>query len=277
MDQYGVHPLVAEELRLPTVKSKVDSYENHAYLVMHFPTKNHDSDGLIEIDFIIGKDFIITVHYDSTDLINKFARMLEVNTVLKHNKLIGEHAGYLFFYMIREMYRTLHDELYFLKDALSDIEKQIFGGKEKEMVLEISETSRDLLSFRHAIARHGDVLESFQDSAKNLFSKEYSKHIEFIEDEHKRIDRTVMILSETLSELRETNNSLLETKQGEIMKIFTAITLISSMLTITASWFLLEASDKPFRGSNHEFWYVGSLMLVIAVILAFIMKKNRWL
>ena len=276
MNEYGVHPLVAEELRIPTVKSKVDTYDNHIYLVLHFPSKNVESDGLVEIDFIIGKDFLITVRYDSIDLLHKFARMLEVNTVLKHNKLVGEHAGYLFFYMMREMYRVLHDELYFVRDALSDIERHIFAGQEKEMVREISETSRELLSFRHAIARHGDILESFQDAAETMFSKEYAKHMEFIEDEHEKMDRTVSILSETLTELRETNNSLLETKQSEIMKLFTAITLISSVLTIISSWFLVESPDRPFESSTHEFWYVGIVMLIVASTLAVIMKKKKW-
>lgn len=276
MDTYGVHPLVAEELRLPTVKSKVDTYENHIYLVLHFPSKNKNIDGLTEIDFIIGKDFLITVRYDAVDLLHKFARMVEVNTVLKHNKLIGEHAGYLFFYMMREMYRSLHDELYFIKDALSDIEQKIFAGQEKEMVREISETSRELLSFRHAVSRHGDILRSFQEVAERLFSGQYSKHMEFIEDEHDKIDRTVTILSETLTEIRETNNSLLETKQNTIMMTFTAITIISSFVTIISSWFLIEDPHRPFKGERYEFWLVGLLMLVIAVLLAGIMRWRKW-
>lgn len=274
--EYGVHPLVAEELRLPTVKSKVDTYESHIYLVLHFPSKDTKTDGLTEIDFIIGKDFLITVRYDAVDLLHKFSRMLEVNTVLKHNKLIGQHGGYLFFYMMREMYRSLHDELYFVKDALSDVERQIFAGKEKEMVREISEVSRELLSFRHAIARHGDVLRSFTDAAEPLFSTEYSKHMEFIKDEHERIGRTVAILSETLTELRQTNNSLLETKQNAIMMTFTAITIISSFVTIISSWFLIEDPHRPFKGMRYEFWLVGLLMLVIAALLAGIMKWRKW-
>jgi magnesium transporter len=272
--EYGVHPVVAEELRLPTVKSKVDSYDDHIYLVLHFPTKRADGDGLIEIDWIIGKDFLITVRYDSENVLHRFARMLDVNTVLKHNTLVGEHGGYLFFYM---MYRLLHDELYFVKDALSDIERQIFEGKEKEMVREVSEVSRELLSFRHAIARHGDVLASFNESAQSLFSREFTKHMTFIEDEHRKIDRTVSIMSETLTELRETNNSLLETKQNSIMMAFTAITIISSLATIISSWFLIEDPNRPFKGTEHEFWWVGLTMLVISIILAIIMRIKRWL
>ncbi len=99
----------------------------------------------------------------------------------------------------------------------------------------------------------------------------------FIEDEHAKIDRTVSILSETLSELRETNNSLLETKQNAIMMTFTAITIISSFVTIVASWFLIEDPHRPFKGMRYEFWLIGLVMLLLAAVLAGIMKWRRWL
>jgi magnesium transporter len=276
--KYDIHPLAAEELLLPTTRSKVDRYDDFIYLILHFPAWKHSHrDATQEVDFIIGKNFIVTARYDAIDSLHKFAKMFEVNSILAHNKLIGEHGGYMFYYMIREIYHSLYDELEAVRDRLGDIEKKTFTGREKEMVYEISNTSRELLAFRHATVLHREVLESFAAESKSFFGNDFSHYMETIRNEYLKVDKTIASLSDSLAEMRQTNNSLLETKQNEIMKKFTAITIISSFLTIISSWFLVESPDRPFEGSKHEFWIIGGVMVIVALLIASIMKKKKWL
>lgn len=278
MKEYDIHPLAAEELLLPTSRSKVDRYEGFIYLILHFPAWKHSHrDTTQELDIILGKKFIITARYETIDPLHKFAKMMEVNNVLHHNDIVGEHAGYAFYYMIREIYHSLHDELEAVKDGLDDIEAKTFRGRERDMVLEISKTSRELLAFKHAIALHEEVLGSFEVAAKDLFGQGYNHYIEAVMGEYIKVHKTVQGLNESLHELRETNNSLLETKQNKIMMIFTAVTLISSVVTVVFSWFLVDAADTPFNHSPHEFAYVGLIALVAAIIVALLMKLKRWL
>ncbi len=278
MQKYGIHPLAAEELLLPTTRSKADRYDDFIYLILHFPAWKHSHrDTTQEIDFIIGKDFLVSARYDTVDPLHKFAKMFEVNSVLEHNEKIGEHAGYMFYYMIREMYHSLRDELEAIKDGLDDIEKKTFTGREKEMVFEISKTSRELLAFKHATVLHKEVLESFGDAAASFFSADFSHYVHALESEYEKVNKTIVSLSESLSEMRETNAALLETKQNEIMKTFTAVTLISSILTIISSWFLIDSPYRPFAESRHEFWIVGLIMLIVAIVVALLMKIRKWL
>lgn len=276
-EKYNIHPLAAEELIVPS-RSKVDVYDDYIYLVLHFPAWKHShTETVQEVDFIIGKNHIITARYDSVDPIHKFAKMLEVNSVLEHNETIGSHAGYMFYYMMREIYHSLHDELESIKDTLNHIEQHIFKGKEKEMVLEISNVSRELLSFRHATSLHEEALVSFAQGAEKMFGAEFSKHMETITKEYLKIEKTTAGLFDSLSELRQTNMALLETKQNKIMMTFTAITIISSMMTIILNWFLIQSADTPFNESPHEFVYVGLVTLATALIVALIMKIKKWL
>ena len=100
MEEYHIHPLIAEELLLPSVKPKVDRYDNCIYLIMHFPALRHTHSGgrEQEVDFVIGKQFIITAHYDTIDPIHKFSKVFEVNAILAKTN-VGEHSGHLFFFI----------------------------------------------------------------------------------------------------------------------------------------------------------------------------------
>ena len=278
MVKYNIPPLAAEDLLLPTVRPRVDVYPDFIYLILHFPAWKHShKDVSQEIDFIIGKHYIVTARYDNIDPMHKFAKMFEVNSVLDRNALVGKNAGYMFYYMIREIYHSLGDELESIKDNLQDIEKKTFTGQEKEMVYELSNTSRELLAFKHATALHEEILESFALAAKPFFGATFVHYLDAIQGEYVKVSKTISSISESLAELRETNNALLEAKQSETMKTFTAITVISSFLTIISSWFLVEAPDRPFAEARHEFWLIGIVMLVVAIVVAGIMRWKKWL
>lgn len=277
MGEYNIHPLAAEELLLPTTKSTVDVYGDHIYLSLHFPAWKHTHrEVLQEIDFIIGKDYVLTTRYDSIDALHKFAKVFEVNSILEKSDM-GKHAICVFFRLIETLYGSLNHELEFMSDVLTDIEKKVFNGEEKQMVYKLSQVSRELIGFKHATNGHIEMLTSFKNKSTKLFGSKWESNNDEMIDECKKVIRSIERQSESLYEIRETNNALLETKQSEIMLMFTSITIISSVVTIIASWFLIESTNTPFEGSPNKFWLVGLVMLIVAVGLAFVMRNKKWL
>ena len=154
MTEFAINPLAADELLTPTLKPKVDQYDNFIYLILHFPAFKHSHAGgqNQEVDFLIGKDFLVTTRYDTIDPIHKFSKVFEVNSILDRSDM-GSHAGYLFFYMVKKLYKSISHELSAVEDALEDVEENIFSDREREMVVEISRLSRQLLNFQTVASR----------------------------------------------------------------------------------------------------------------------------
>jgi magnesium transporter len=278
VEKYGIHPFAAEELLLPTSRPRVDRYDDFIYVILHFPALKHSHKSTVqEVDFIIGKNYIITARYDTIDPLHKFAKMLEVNSVLSHNSLIGEHAGYMFYYMMREIYHSLRDELDMIQENLGEIQKRIFTGEEREMVVEISNTSRQLLAFKHATNLHEEVLNSFTSAAKDFFGAGFIKYLDEIKGEYTKVDKSISILSESLSEMRETNDSLLNGKQNQIIGTLTVITFITSVIGIIVGMFETQFRDIPFMNAPNGFWILAASMTALSLgfILFFVHKK--WL
>lgn len=277
MQEYDIHPLAAEELLLPTTKPRTQVYGDHIYLVLHFPAWKHTHKEVIqEIDFIVGKNFVITTRYDSIDALHKFAKVFEVNSILEKSDL-GKHAACIFVRLIEALYKSLHDELDFVGDVLDDIEKKVFNGEEKAMVFKLSQVSRELLGFKHATNGHMDILASFETASAKVFGAKWKHDDEEMISDCERVITAIEKHTESLREIRETNNALLETKQNEIMLMFTSITIISSVITFLASWFLIESANSPFQGSPNKFWLVGFIMFAVAGALAYLMRMKKWL
>lgn len=278
MEEYKVDPMVADELLAPTLKPKVEPYRDYIYLILHFPAFKHTHNGTPnqEVDFIIGKNFIITTHYDTIDPLHKFSKIFEVNSILDRSDM-SEHAGFVFYYMAKKLYRALEHELDFIHDELRAISDRIFRGEEREMVVEISKVSRELLNFKRATASHKEVLKSFETAGLRFFGESFSYHLHTIIGEHYRIANHIEGNIDVLAELRETNNSLLSTKQNEIMKILTIMAFVVFPLSLIASIFGMNTDYLPIVGLPGDFWIViGSMATLTAGFFVFF-KYKKWL
>ncbi|MEI7777524.1 MAG: magnesium transporter CorA family protein [bacterium] len=280
VDEHGIAPLVAEELLVPNMKPKVDVYPNHLYLILRFPSlkKNDgiDPEDSQEIDFVIGKNFIITAHYDHIEQLSLFSKMFEVNSILDRSP-IGDHAGFIFYYMIKNIYHHLLEDLEYARSTLLSAEKKVFHGEEKQMVFKLSEINRDILFFKEALNLHLEVLTSFENAGKKFFGEEFDYYLRDIIGEFYKVQNATQNIKDFLEELRRTNDSLLSTKQNEVMKTFTIIAFIFLPLSFIASIFSMRLSYTPLQDSPNGFYQVISIMAAVGILTFALFKWKKWL
>jgi magnesium transporter len=278
VEEYDIHPLVANELLSPTLRSRVDVYDSFIYLILHFPTvvHSHHNRKEEEVDFIVGKNYIITTHYGTVDTLHEFSKLFEVGSLLekRQEKL---HGGLLFFYMMRHFYLHMERELDQLSSALSEIEKNIFDGKEHKMVRRVSEESRKLLHFKKALESHHGILASFEAAGKKLFGAEFEYYVRSISGEYYKIENNLSNYIETLNELRTTNDSLLTTKTNDIMRILTIMAFVTFPLSLFASLFGMNTLNTPVIGHQEDFWIIISFMVIATVGFFLYFKYKKWL
>ncbi len=281
MQEFHIDPLVAEELLVPTVRPKVDLHENYLYLILHFPAYLHNHGaahdyGEQEVDFIVGKDFIITTHYEMVDPIHEFSKVFEVHSMVNRS-VMGNHAGFVLFFILRNLYRSLGYGLDAIGDDLEEIETHVFEGREKKMVHALSGVSRDLLNFKQSIRLHKDVLESLENVGPDFFGAKFAPYMHTLIGEYYRISSELESHRESFMELRETNDSLLTTKQNETMKVFTILAFVTFPLSLVASIFGMNTQDMPFVGYPGDFWVVIGIMVVATLIMFMYFRHKDWM
>ncbi len=279
MEEFSIHPLAADELLTPTLRPKVDLYPNFIYLILHFPAISHKHDGGHdqEIDFIVGKNFLITTHYGLIDPIHEFSKVFEVNSILEKSN-IGNHAGFILFYIMKELYKMLDKELDHVRNDFSNIESKVFNGKERDMVGAISHLNRDLLNFKQTIRPHKEVLESFELAGTKFFGQDFSYYLRTITGEFYKVSTILDGHRETLLELRDTNDSLLTAKTTEIMKTLTVTAFIILPLTFIVSLFGMNVPNIPIASDPSGFWIIIGIMGVVGVCLfAYFKFVKKWM
>lgn len=275
MEEYKIPVLVGEEMHAKSLQSKVDLYPNFIYLILHFPQISHKGGHSIEqeIDFIVGNHFIITTHYEFIDSLHEFAKTFEIDAILEKRMDI-DHAGFLFFHLIKTLYINSRYQLNDINLLLKDTERKIFEGTEVEMVVMISNINRTLLDFRQALRFHKEVLNSFELAAKQFYGEKFGYYLSAIISEYNKTQAVLDSHKEILDDLRDTNDSLLANKTGETMRILTIVTFLTTPITVISSVFMM---NTDFTLTINDFWIVIGSIISTSLIIFIYFKVKRWL
>lgn len=275
-ERFAVPAGVAQDLLTSTMRSKVEVHPDMVFLILHFPqvttgstpTPDH------EIDFILGRDYIITVHYQLSEPLERITRAFEIQSM--NNKIVAEHAGYLFYDIIRELYATSFIQLETIDNDLARVEHGIFDSKEKFMVRRISEVNKKLIDFRQSLRFHREALRSFELPGKNLYGSGFAYQIESIMAEFNKLQTMLEIHTDLLHDLRETNDSLLSAKTNETIKALTVMSVIMLPLTLITGIFGMNANFVLIHQPSDFLFVIGAMVATGVVMLLFI-KGKKWL
>jgi magnesium transporter len=276
-EEFDLGPQAAQEMLSPTAKPRVDLYAPFLYIVLHFPASRGSGGGSPdhEVDIIVGKNFIITVHYETVTALHDFARSFETAMLLK--RVRGTfHSGHIIFEIAQRLYQSVENELESVEDSVTAIERSIFDGKEKKMVRPLSNLTRELLNHKRIIGNQADTLKELEAAGTTLFGAEFRAYMTRITALHYRVYSRALMLMDTLSELRNTNDSLLTTRQNEIMKNLTIMAFVTFPLTLISSIFGMNVDSFPIVGQPNDFWIIISFMAIIAVTFFMYFKLKHW-
>ena len=275
--EFDIDTQIAEELLQPASNPRPESRRAHPHSAPHFPALRHSHKTREqEVDFVVGKNFIVTAHYDTIDPLHKFSKVFEVNAMLDTDT-VGEHAGFLFFYMLKKLYRAVEHELEYVRHDLKLIEDHVFSGYEVEMVATISRGSRDLLNLRQTIEPHREMLQELEAGGVAFWGEGFRPYLRTLSNEYYRVHNHIMRSTEFLHELRETNNSLLTTKQNETMRVLTIMALFTFPLALLVAILGMDAAGNPVLGSTNDFWIIIGAVMSVGIAMFVFFKHKKWL
>lgn len=228
-----------------------------------------------EIKFIVTKSHLVTIHFEEIEALHRFGKEFEILCVLKNGKQPSTIS--LFITMLNFLYDAMYIKLDYLDTKLKDVENEIFNEHEKEMVFELSQISRRLISFKQTIASHENALVRLRTGLGVAFGKAQETQVDNLEHHYRNLTRQIYTLDHTLNDLRETNYALLSTKQNETMKIFTILAFITFPLTLFTSMFGMNTATTPIIGKEGDFWIILSIMAIVSIFFFVFFKYKKWI
>lgn len=270
-----IHPLVLEELFTPTIRPRVENYDHHLYMVLHFPKFIPGVEKSIasEIDFILMQDTVITVQYDSIPVLENFWHECEEQKVAKER--YGKTPIHLLYYLLRQFFATAMRELDQIQEAIDELEEKVFTGQAKEIIEDITFLKRDVLDFRRALKPQHLTLESLTHQGAGLYGEKIRPFLSDLVGEYLKAWNLLETHKETLDALYDTNRQLIAAKTNEVMRVFATLAFITFIPTAVANIYGMNIEDLPFSDQANSFWIVLGFMGVATLIVYLTLKWKR--
>lgn len=276
--EFKLNPLTIEELRHPSERAKADPYGKYIYLIFHFPKYKHKpegKEGVGEVDLVIGKNFIITSHYEPIDIFLDVSKLLETKSIL--DKEEADNSSLIFYHIMKSLYESLDRELDHIRRDLNQAEKEIFIGNEDKMVQVLSKINKTLIDFRHPMKVHNGILESLESQEQKLYGVEHEHYTEMVIGEYKKVWGMMENNRDLLMDLRDTNDSLFSAKTNNIMKNLTIMSFLTFPLSLMIGILDMDTSANPIVGLENGFWVILGIVGTTALFMIALFKFKRWI
>jgi magnesium transporter len=227
-----------------------------------------------ELDIIITKDHLITGHEKPIYQLDEFFRTLEESEG-KRRLYMSETPAHLMYHLLEILLESCFPKLDHISQKLDEIEENVFDGKEKEMVFEISVVKRDILNFRRTLKPQRSILESIVQKDSYLIPQELKPYYQDLIGTNIRIWNSLESDKETIESLEETNNSLLSNKLALTMKILTVFSAIMLPMTVYSSIMSMSV-NIPMHTNPSAFWIHAAIMLSISLFTILLFKIKKW-
>ena len=277
---FGFHPLNLDDVVSRVQRPKIDEYDDHLFIVLHFPVfdKENRVTTPSEVDIFIGENYLVTVH-KSGDLrpLAKFFKECQIDEETRKNYM-GRSSSYLLYHMLDRLVNYCFPILNKTIDNIDKVEDLIFSRAVPETVREMSLIRRDLISFRRVIRPQVAVVEALEGEEYPFFKEEQEVYFGDIADHIRKIWDGLEDCKEVVDGLAETSNWLTSHRIQEIMRVLTIVMALLAPPTLLASIYGMnialpggrEASPLPLA-------VLLFIMLGIALAMLFFFRRRRWL
>lgn len=277
--EFSISERLERELLSPTPVPTVTCDEGIALLVLHFPAQGAE-DGETktqEIDFVVGKNFILTVRYEIVAPLHRLKKLLEAQQLVAGKTSVT--TDILLEVLFAHLYTSMRDHTNHIAGNLIRVEKDMFDGHERNTVRAISNVSREFLHVEAALANQEESLGHFLDALNQygFFGASFSERSLRIQGERTHVAHIVKTHRAIATEMRETNIALLGARQNEIMKTLTVITFIFLPLELITFVFGIHALGTPLEQNPNAFWIITGSMLIIGILITFFLARKRWI
>ncbi|HEY7557180.1 MAG TPA: magnesium/cobalt transporter CorA [Candidatus Binatia bacterium] len=268
-----IHDLTLEDIVHQNQRPKLESFDDYVYLAVHpLLHKNTWEIEPSELDLLVGKRWIVSVHYGPLSGVIENSRLND-----RIPRALGRGTDFLLYTLLDlviDAYFPLLDEI---EDEIDSLEDQLLARASSVDMSRLLALKRSLVRIRRAVSPQREV---FNELTRHDFPFIHPENVVYFRDVYDHLIRIV----EELDSLRDILSSLLEiylastsNQLNLTMKRLTAWGTIFVIITAIAGIYGMNFEFMPELQWRYGYFAVMFLMALISLGLYFYFKKKGFL
>ena len=273
--ELGLHELAVEDALSEHQRPKLDHYETHLFLSCHAVRVNNEEGGLdvTEIDSFINERWLITVRKDQG-----FSMAPVLYRWGRSSDLLRNGVSFLLYGLLDVVVDSYFDTVQEFDDFYDAISEGIFSDKPLDPAQQRLwfEMRRALVKFHRLVVPMREAVSGLMRREHSAVSADLYPYYQDVYDHILRVTESTDALRELVATIVETNLSLRDYRQNQVMKKVTSWAAIIAVPTLITGYY---GMNVPYPGAGKD-WGVAlsaALMLALSGTLYALFRRREWL
>jgi len=277
-EEFHFHPLDLQDCYSVSQRPKIDTYPNYLFLVFHFPLYDQKRNRIraYELNVFIGKGYLITLTQDVIPLLAEyFSELQEKGKREPKLDRLKNSPGYLLYKVLDLLFGNVVRVLDTMSQMIVDTEEEVYSDETKQAAKDIGIVRRNVMNLRRHIQPQVGMLGQLVNMNASFLPKTLSVYFDDVHDNLERMWSMIETYKENIDGLHNTNESLINQKTSEVVKLLTIISVAFLPLTLLTGIYGMNITGLPY--AEHPgaiFLFFGIALLFVGAIIYFSRRKD---
>jgi magnesium transporter len=279
---FHFHPLSIEDCVTVSQSPKVEEYapkeDDHfaPYLFMVIHAVDYSrQDGCFatsELDFFLGNNFLVTYHEKPLRSVTQTEERALKGTAGQIARAPDRVAHSLLDALV-DNYKPAMDEL---SMEIGELEQMALQHPNQHTLNKILQIKKEVLHLRQIIGPQREVLSRFARGEFNLIRPKMVPYFRDVYDALFHIGEIAHGYTDSLTGILQVYLNMSSNQTGEVVKLLTLITVITTPLMMIGTWYGMNFKDMPELDHPHAYPAAAVLMVASTVATYLYFKKKKW-
>ena len=270
---FNFHPLAIEDCITVSERPKVDEYENHLFLVIHAVDYSSHEFRTTEIDFFIGRNFLVTFHREPVRAAGMMADLIHKNP-LAYARAPDRLAYHLIDLIVDNYDPALED----LTKDFEVFEGELLERPARDFLQRLVPLRGEVQRLRAFVGPQREVLSRIALGEFPIVRKTLLPYFRDLLNRLARINDVADGYRDSLNSLLQLHLSIQQMQVNNVIKVLTVMATLALPLVAVASYYGMNFPLPEFQMVGHygHLW-VGGLTLLITMGLYIFLRVRKWL
>ncbi len=279
---FHFHQLSIDDCIHDSASPKVDAYDPkeddrfaaYLFMVIHAVDYNR-ADGVFatsELNFFLGRNFLVTYH----DLPLRSITQVEDRCV-KTGGLVARAPDRVAHALLDALVDNYKPALEELSEEIAGLEDLVLKFPIPSNLERVLAVKKEVQHLRKIIGPQREVLARFARGEFKVIRPHLVPYYRNVYEALFHISELAQSYTESLSGILQTYLNVAANQQGEVVKVLTMITIITTPATIIASWYGMNFKSMGELEWTHGYGFVIVLTMITTLGTLLYFRRKRWL
>ena len=272
--QFGLHPLLLEDIANTDQRPKLDDYETYVFLVVKMLAVTDRGGILVEqVSFVLGRNYVLSFQENGTDVFSPVRDRLRAGKGrLRHNG-----SDYLLYALVDAVVDQYFAVLESLGEKIETLQERVMADPKPDTLRDVHALKRQLLFVRRAVWPLREVTNSLSRSDCPYLHEPTKVFFRDVYDHVVQIVDTIETFREMLSASLDIYLSSVSYRLNAVMRVLTVITTIFMPLSFIASVYGMNFEHMPELKWEWGYPFVLGAMGLVAAGMLIGFRRRKWL